>query len=499
MVFLRPDDDSVDGNWLNQGGSNTNLFASIDEDAGSLSDADYIQSPANPTNEACKIRLSDPAGALSEPFTVRYRFNNAGGAELTVRLLQGTTEIASWIESGSGWTTQARTLTTPQFVAMGGDYTNLFLEFIATSGVPGRPLNLDFTTGNLDSRVTLTRSTIGTYIDIAGVLQTAAIDVARFDYDITSHAPRGLLLEEYRANFAIWNRDLTNVAWVKTNITAVKDQTGIDAAANSASKITATAANGTVLQSRTAVAASAFYSAYVKRITGSGAVQMTMDGGTTWTTVTVTSGWTRVVVPTQSVLNPVFGFRLATSGDAIAVDYTQYEEGTGGHSSAIATTSVGAERYHDIAVMTGTNFSSWFDDATGTFVIECATFAPTHYINVNQTAAAVNNRMALYGAGVSLPGIYIATGGADQANITFGSNPIDGTYFKLAMAFAANDIAGCVNGGTVATDATATLPTVDKLNIGSAESGSPSRVMWVKQVQFYDSRKSNAELQTLTA
>ena len=47
------------------------------------------------------------------------------GATLTVRLKQGTTTIASWEETGSGWTTQDRTLTAPQFAAI-TDFTDLY-------------------------------------------------------------------------------------------------------------------------------------------------------------------------------------------------------------------------------------------------------------------------------------------------------------------------------------------------------------------------------------
>ena len=128
-AFLRPDADALDGNWLNESGSNTNLFSSLSET--SASDAEYIASPVNPSNEVCRIALSNPTGVVQEPFTLSYRFNNLGGAQLTVRLMQGTTEIASWNETGSGWTTQDRTLTGPQFAAI-TDFTNLIVELKAS-------------------------------------------------------------------------------------------------------------------------------------------------------------------------------------------------------------------------------------------------------------------------------------------------------------------------------------------------------------------------------
>lgn len=168
----------------------------------------------------------------------------------------------------------------------------------------------------------------------------------RFDYNPNTLTALGLLLEGTRTNAVLWNRDLTNVAWTATNVTPLKDQTGIDGVANSASKITATAANGTILQAITLASSARFQTAYVKRITGSGVIEMTMDNGTTWTPITVTADWTRVSIPTQTLANPTVGFRIVTSGDAIAVDFVANENGTFA-SSYIWTTTAAVTRASD--------------------------------------------------------------------------------------------------------------------------------------------------------
>lgn len=140
-------------------------------------------------------------------------------------------------------------------------------------------------------------------------------------------------------NVVLWDRDLTNAAWTKTNVTAVKDQAGIDNVASSASRITATAGNGTCLQAITLASSQRQQSAYVRRLVGTGTIQMTTDGGSTWTTVTVTSAWTRVSCAAQTLANPSVGFRIVTSGDSIAVDYVQNETGSTA-TYPIATTTV---------------------------------------------------------------------------------------------------------------------------------------------------------------
>jgi hypothetical protein len=59
--FARPASDVADGNWLNQVGSGTNLYASIDEET--ASDTDYVVSGATPTDDTMTVGL----GSLSVP------------------------------------------------------------------------------------------------------------------------------------------------------------------------------------------------------------------------------------------------------------------------------------------------------------------------------------------------------------------------------------------------------------------------------------------------
>jgi hypothetical protein len=69
--FARPTADISDGGWLNQSGSGTNLYDSINEVT--VDDADWIQSGSNPANDATEIQLGplDMSGAGT--WTLRYR------------------------------------------------------------------------------------------------------------------------------------------------------------------------------------------------------------------------------------------------------------------------------------------------------------------------------------------------------------------------------------------------------------------------------------------
>jgi hypothetical protein len=139
-----------------------------------------------------------------------------------------------------------------------------------------------------------------------------------------------IIHEGATSNLALLPRDLTNAAWVKTDCTAAKTATGTDFTVNSASTLTATAANATCLQTITSGSANRVTGAFIKRRTGTGVVNMTQDNGATWTPVTVPAAWgaAPIVIPAATLANPVIGFQIVTSGDAIDVDWVQHELGS---------------------------------------------------------------------------------------------------------------------------------------------------------------------------
>ena len=81
--------------------------------------------------------------------------------------------------------------------------------------------------------------------------------------------------------------------------------------------VAATAGNGTLLSSLSLLASPYTFSIWLKRKTGSGTVEITVDG-TTYAAAAVTGTWTRfstTLTPTAGTKTP--GIRLVTSGDAV--------------------------------------------------------------------------------------------------------------------------------------------------------------------------------------
>jgi hypothetical protein len=358
-------------------------------------------------------------------------------------------------------------------------------------------LNLDFSGQVLDPRLVFSREgSVATRFKPNGLLEEVGPHVPRFDHLITSGAWRGLLLEKARTNVVLHNRDLTNAAWTKTNITAAKDQTGIDGVSNSASKITATAGNGTCLQAITLASSARYQTAYVKRVTGTGTVNMTMDNGGTWTVIAVTSAWTRLSIPTQTIANPTVGFRLVTSGDAIAVDFVQNEDGAYA-TSAIAVAAAAVTRSADLLTLAFDQFG-WFNPNEGTFVLEwvSGTNSGDHVLAFIHDST---NYHQVYCSSVNVAGQTIV--GAAQASIlvTPADQLAQQVKHKAAYAYKTNSFMTCVDGVTGGPDTDGAVWTNSPvyMSLGS-QSGGFVLDGWLRTVRFYNVRKTDAQLQALT-
>lgn len=122
-----------------------------------------------------------------------------------------------------------------------------------------------------------------------------------------------------------WNRDLTNVLWVRdAGVAAAKNQTGADGSANAASSLTWTIDDARCMQSFTSTVFDRMLQCDIKRLSGSAALECTMDGGTSWQTVVVQGSaydvWRPSVNFQAAVTNPVVGWR-SKAGNSFAFDF----------------------------------------------------------------------------------------------------------------------------------------------------------------------------------
>lgn len=360
---------------------------------------------------------------------------------------------------------------------------------------------LDFTTGVLDSRVTVARAlNTATRINSSGLVEKVNANLPRFDYDPVTLAPRGLLIEEARANLLLQSSDLTQAAWVLTNATATLTAIGPDGATNSASVLTSTAGNATALQSITSASAARSTTCYIKRRTGSGVVEMTQNNGTTWTAINVTSSWTRVSIASATLTNPVVGLRIVTSGDAVDVALFQCETGAFA-TSAIPTTTTSLTRNADAVSMTGTNFSSWYNASEGTFVVQGDTLTVANPNSMTWFSCRLNtnNYIRMWQWQGSPTGLIynILSGGAESAG--FSRTITANTRLTAAGSFKLNKFAYAVNGGTIAEDLSGPVPSgLTAAYIGSLDSVNEPLSGHIAKINFYPQSLTNNEVQAFS-
>lgn len=356
---------------------------------------------------------------------------------------------------------------------------------------------------------TFTRSSTATYFDATGTLQIASNNVLRLDHDITTLATKGFLIEALSSNEILHSRDFTNASWVKVNVTAAITQTGIDGIANSASLLTASAANGTVLQSLTATSQPQIASIYVKRITGTGNIQLTEDNGATWTTVVVTSGWTRVFINLQTLANPIVGVRIVTNGDAVAVDGFQLEPGVQWPTSVLFTTTAAVNRSADVWTFPTSSITN-FDGTNGTIILKGipTLYSPSAKLNVwTLSDGTLNNRILCglpFGGTPGNPvpvnlvsviaGVTQSPPGAGSANIV--ANMIQSTL-GCSYQSTLNQVAV---GSSVVTQVTTAQPAgtlLTVLNLGSRSDGAANFGGWISSFIYYPGPMSTTVMQRL--
>lgn len=364
------------------------------------------------------------------------------------------------------------------------------------SSSPVPVIDLYFGGGTLPTGVTLTRSTTATYIDSAGLVATAAIDAARYEYSGSTRL--GLLVEGQATNLQLHGRDGTNAAWSKTTMTTAKTATGADGVANSATRLTATGASSNIRQSPGALASNTYvFSVWLRRVSGSGTINLSMNNFAATTAVTLTTSWQRFSMSTSSYTGGQCGVQIVTSGDVIEMDYAQVELGTT-PSSAIATTTTTVTRERDVvtyadAGAAGASLTSGALHLRG--VQGANTGGSAIIVGLYESST---EHVGISGGSASLSAL-VTAGGSATANITAHASLAVGDPINVAMSWATNDVRAAASGSLGTADTIATMSTASgtfDLTLGTSSAN--RHCLIVEHLRVYSRTMTDAELQSLS-
>jgi hypothetical protein len=404
-------------------------------------------------------------------------------------------------------------------------------------------LALDFTTASLDPRVTFIRAAnTATVVNSAGNIEVVNADVPRFDFNPSTLACRGLLIEETRTN-SLRNNTMQGVVagtpgtvptnWVvqgnanglTREIVGAGTENGIDyvdvrysgtptstfgVQINFEGNSQVVAANGQTWTT----------SAYLKLAAGSltnlNTIVTTVAGRDSGgNAVSGQQGNGTVAATTASLISQRFsnsftfssasvafvrgGFQFGvTSGLAVDVTWRiglpQLEQGAFA-TSVIKTSTTAVTRNADVATMTGTNFSDWYNAGQGGVVVRVRPSTVSGTRPVLQFDDATANEVIALRGETTNPELVIVDGGSPQAQIDAGTISAN-TAYNLGAAWDTDNCAAAVNGGAAVTDTSATVPTVTQARLGS--DGTNYLNGHIQTIRYWPQRIINAEVQAFS-
>lgn len=423
------------------------------------------------------------------------------------------------------------------------NYGSEYQEIMVVDNGPEHVDDISFpiiTSGVLSGYVTFTRASTATYFDSAGVMQTAAVDTARLDYLQDGSGLFGLRVEGARTN-SIPNSTMVGAGvgtlptgWAKSaqttglsvDVLGTGTENGmqyIDAQISGMATGTAACLLQPYTVANIAASAGQAWAAswYVKLIAGSltdvGSARVAIpefNSGGTFLTQSSTSfladldsslfraEHTRTLTDATTTVTSSYIFWDFTSG--AVVDFTiriynpQLELGSY-TTSYIPTTTAAATRAADIATIDLSKVA-WFNATEGSLYSDSV---PVSYSQVGDAArvwelsdGTATNRTGVYRDN-ALSYMISSSAGTDYTNASAGAWSSD-TESKIALGYKVNDFAVSADGAAVVTDTTVTLPIgITTLYIGS-DSSSNAFYGIISDLTYYPTRKTDAQLVTLT-
>ena len=392
------------------------------------------------------------------------------------------------------------------------------------------------TYNNFNDLIDFTRASTATFLDSDGILKTASTNVPRIEYDADGNR-LGLLVEESRTNLVDYSSyiDTSTSNWTSANITVNNNSASSpDGSYNGISLIETTATNvHSVYQTPLVTDKIVTASVYVKdngrnycqlRVAsigiGQAYVNFDLQNG-----VTGSSGGNRLLGSSiQSVGNDWYRISINIDGSGATIGFelclvdgpnaterrTYSGDGTSGIyaygfqfevgsflTSLIPTTGTTATRSADVASIDVTEFG--YNQSEGTVVVEFKandTSVTRRLIGIDNGSG--NNRIDSTTSPSNSLGFYVVDGGSISANSTTTTTFTDGDFAKGAYSYQTNNFSICLDGGSVTSDTTGTVPTTNILRIGSSVVATNLMCGYFKSIKYYPRALTATQIQELT-
>jgi len=359
----------------------------------------------------------------------------------------------------------------------------------------------------------------------------AANNEPRFYHNPITLACKGLLIEEQRTNsitdsnaFNTWTMTNATVAgssvltpegradaWklvediLLANHTSARNFSAVSGTTYTASVWLKSAENGFAF---VGLSGGGFASTFISVNLSTGAVSTALGTPIGATSEAHSNGWWRISfsVTATASLSSTISIRLSRDGNWANRSYlgngvngmycygAQVEAGETA-TSYIPTVASSVVRSADVCSITGSDFTGFYNQAEGTLLANAFTPASGDRTVLATDDNTANEMIRLRTEGTN-PFLRVIDGGSEVVAIDAGTVTAN-TAFKLIGAYKVNDFASSINGGSAVTDTTGTIPTVDRMRIGSGQSGN-TMCGCISAIRYYKKRLPDAKLQALT-
>ena len=399
-------------------------------------------------------------------------------------------------------------------------------------------LNLDFANSqSLDKRITFSRGSIGTRVNRNGLVETVAANQPRFDFDPISGECKGLLIEESRTNLLTYSEDFSQGVWTKHNSSINSNVITAPDNTSNATKLIENTSNVQHMVYRNLTSAVnttytfSFFAKSAERqyvlasfsgggLSGDCVVGVSLIDGSVTTTsnspenTSVTklpNGWYRITLtkttPSASAFQPrILISRTGSSSQTYQADGTsgiyvwgaQLEAGAF-PTSYIPTTTSSVTRSADNASMTGTNFSSWYNQTEGS--IYCSYNIQQNIDTITRLIfrfddLTTNNRIGYYDRTSNNPQFrfeYI-----DGRALSTGLPDWKIQNNKIACSITSQNSKFSTNGVITNLNTIKTIPALSRAFIGNDSNVTSYLNGTIAKFTYYSKALSPAQLQYLT-
>ena len=389
-------------------------------------------------------------------------------------------------------------------------------------------LDLNFASAKrLDPRVTFTRTSTATFVGTNGLIQSAASGAARFDHNPTTGESLGLLVEEARTNLVTYSNFASD--WTLADATVILNSGVAPDGTLTANLLTGNSnvSSHFIGKNVSMGASSHTFSCFIK--TGSiataslfltqsgnngaaydlsaGTIVNVQGTGNTASIQSAGNGWWKCSITNTGSSDIFDGIRICiddtafTSKSATGSIYiwgAQLEAGSF-PTSYIPTSGATVTRAADVASMTGTNFSSWYNQSQGTMFAQArlnfSLSASDVFPSIYQIGDYPNRLWALYLNNV----VNILTIGADVHSRNLQTLTSSPQLFKVAQALSNTSLtySASKDGATSLTGSLSSAVTnTTSLYIGGPNVGATKHIA---RLAYYPVRLTDTQLQALTA